>query len=85
MSDYNYGDYYSSLLTGAKPNNTELRKDYIINYIENGLSSVKIAKKLNVSYITILRKVDKDLSKYSKQLRLNGKQHMIRKTSDTIS
>ncbi len=86
--DY-YGDYYTgSVLTNKPPirnvaNTISAAKMKL--YINAGLSSVKIAKKLGVSYVTILRAVDKRIPEFSAQLRANGKKHQIRRASDKAS
>ena len=74
MSD-NYGDYYSSLLVGKKRCKFEIDEDDLIEYINKGYSSVMIAKEFGCSYVTILKRVDDNLWKYSDQLRANGKKH----------
>ena len=79
MIDYSYGDYYRGLLTGTPTGGKiDITNDVLIEGINNGLSSVKIAKELGVSYGTILNKVDKQIPVYSEALRENGRQNMIR-------
>lgn len=78
--DY-YGDYYSGLLVNR---NGQYKKPSIAEIailIDDGLSSVKIAKQLNVNYKTILTIVDKELPNLSDKLRENGRRWKIRRKS----
>ena len=62
MIDYSYGDYYSGLLTGGKQGvKKKINKHLVILLIKQGMSSVKIAKKCDVSYPTIMSYVKKEI------------------------
>ena len=70
-----YGDYYASLLVGKRRCKLDLDEGKILDYIKKGYSSVMIAKEFGCSYVTILKRVDDNLYRYSDQLRANGKKH----------
>ena len=69
------GEYYNNLLVGKRRSRVELDEGQILGYIEKGYSSVMIAKEFGCSYVTILKRVDDNLYRYSDQLRANGKKH----------
>lgn len=75
-------DYYDSLLTGNYPGrNVEIKREDLEKHIDAGLSSVKIAKKLGVSYTTVLRRVKAKFPDLEEQLKINGKTCQIRRAA----
>ena len=73
-------DYYDSLLTGTKQGRKiEIKKEVLEELINKGLSSVKIAKSLNISYVTVRNRVKSKFPDLLDKLNTNGKTHQIRR------
>ena len=73
-------DYYDSLITGNSPGRKILyNKKEITDMIKNGYSSVKISKKIGVSYPSVLKYVRKEIPEMEKMLLENGRKSMIRR------
>lgn len=77
--------YENSILVKDRKSSKEINLVKLKLYINAGLSSVKIANKLGVSYPTILSRTDKLIPEFSNLIRENGKKNKLRISKKLVS